>query len=270
MSRLIKIIACLACVLLFQTSFAQIGNNWVFGQFAGLDFGEIPPKPFESNIHSYSYSTGDTVNARAASSISDCQGNLLFYTDGCKIWDSTHQIMSNGNLGCYGTTNTKIPLSSYIIPKPGSNTKFYVFYSWEEKSNRGFHYSLIDMSRGNGKGKVIQKNQLIKKGGRPTGFLTVIEHENNKDYWLVFLYNTGNIVNRDYKFFVYPVTKNGIGSPNIQNVNIDINRGAIFEILKNTPNGEHLLLKARNQYGFNNFIALVNLRSSIKLKLSIS
>ncbi|PSR05715.1 MAG: hypothetical protein BRD49_04280, partial [Bacteroidetes bacterium SW_10_40_5] len=249
------IIVTVATLGIIPNSKAQIENNWVFGKYAGIDFEQSPPQTFTSNIFKYTGSTSnDTVSSYASSSISDCQGNLLFYTNGCRIWDSTHQVMNNGNLGCYNPNNLIEPLSTYIIPKPGSNNKYYVFYSWGSSNSDGFYYSIVDMSQANGKGSVKQKNQLIKQS-TSTSYLTVVEHQNNKDYWLVFLTSPSNSPNSNYRFYAYPLTQNGIGLPVISHVNLYLGI-TTKRILKSTPNGQHLILNARSQIGFNTFITL--------------
>ena len=80
--------------------FAQQGNNWVFGLHGGLTFNSSPPKVFVDSVASENFgkSNLDTLKNAAAnsSSISDCQGRLLFYTSGLQFWDSTHHLMPHG------------------------------------------------------------------------------------------------------------------------------------------------------------------------------
>lgn len=63
-------------------------SNWYFGQNAGLKFmpnGTVIP-----------LSDGQLNTEEGCSSISDTNGNLLFYTDGKTVWDKNHIIMPNG------------------------------------------------------------------------------------------------------------------------------------------------------------------------------
>lgn len=66
---------------------AQFANNWYFGANAGLNFNTVPPTP---------PSVGTTSNVDNSSAISDVNGNLLFYTDGMKVWNSNNLVMPNG------------------------------------------------------------------------------------------------------------------------------------------------------------------------------
>src|SRR5262245_61586499 len=59
---------------------------WVLGPFGGVTFQsgsphKLPPIP-------------NGLGAR--STVSVPQGNLLFYTNGAKVWDRRHQVMPNG------------------------------------------------------------------------------------------------------------------------------------------------------------------------------
>ena len=76
---------------LFGYSQAE-ASHWYFGNGAGLVFdvntGTVTSTDAASN----------TINTNeGCSSISDFNGNLLFYTDGRNVWDKNHSIMSNAN-----------------------------------------------------------------------------------------------------------------------------------------------------------------------------
>ncbi|MFL9844320.1 T9SS type B sorting domain-containing protein [Flavobacterium rhizosphaerae] len=96
-------------------------NNWFFGKNAGIHFlddGSVEPLP-----------GGQMVTNEGCSSISDEEGNLLFYTDGRTVWDRNHIIMPNadyfggtGLLGDPSSTNSAI-----IVPKKGSPDIYYIF-----------------------------------------------------------------------------------------------------------------------------------------------
>lgn len=60
-------------------------NNWFFGNKAGLDFNkENPVVTNESEMNAFT----------SPSVISDpITGELLFYSNGSKVWDNTHQVM---------------------------------------------------------------------------------------------------------------------------------------------------------------------------------
>src|ERR1043165_1653453 len=62
-------------------------NNWFFTGNNGLNFSSGNPV----NI------TGGQITVmEGASAVSDKNGQLLFYTDGIKVWNKNHAIMPNG------------------------------------------------------------------------------------------------------------------------------------------------------------------------------
>ena len=73
-------------------------NNWYFGYGGGITFNTTPPSALTN---------GQLNQSEGCASISDKNGNLLFYTSGTKIYDASHVAMPNG-LGLTG--NPKLQL----------------------------------------------------------------------------------------------------------------------------------------------------------------
>ncbi len=68
---------------------AQGENNiWCFGLRLGLDFNTNTPTQFTHNMNCL----------EGAATVSDEQGNLLFYTLGNKVWDRNGNVMHKGDL----------------------------------------------------------------------------------------------------------------------------------------------------------------------------
>ena len=89
-------------------------NNWYFGNNAGLNF----------NNGRLNIQTDGNMNTIAGcSSISDINGDLLFYTNGASVWNKNHVIMDNGNDLAGDTNNTQ---TSIIIPKPNNQNIYYI------------------------------------------------------------------------------------------------------------------------------------------------
>ena len=80
---------------------------WYFGNFAGLDFNSGNPVS----------TTGSLISFEGSATMSNCDGNLLFYSDGVTVWDNTHNVMTNGT-GLLG--NPSSTQSAIIIPDPGN------------------------------------------------------------------------------------------------------------------------------------------------------
>ncbi len=116
-------------------------NHWYFGTRAGLDFSTEPPTLLNN---------GQTDNLDATATISDNQGNLLFYTDGYHIFNRFHQVMPQGTNPNLFPNQPRV--TCMIIPYPGNPALYYVFIH-NYQSN--FYYALIDMRLDNGKGDVV-------------------------------------------------------------------------------------------------------------------
>ena len=97
----------------------QLSNTWYFGYESGLDFDPSPGTSIPAVL-----TDGKMTADEGCSSISDSTGRLLFYTNGTKIYNRQHQIMSNGD-GLMGHTSAL--QSSIIVPWPGNDSLYYVF-----------------------------------------------------------------------------------------------------------------------------------------------
>ncbi|MBL4652448.1 MAG: hypothetical protein JKY53_06220 [Flavobacteriales bacterium] len=167
------------------TSTAQKqGNIWYFGKFAGLDFNSGSP----TAIYDSAMETREGCSA-----ISDSLGNLLFYTNGVKVWDRNHQVMPNGG-GLYGSSTTT--QSALIVKKPLSDSIYYVFTVAPEANPSGLNYSVVDMSLNNGFGDVVTKNE--KLWGPIAEKLVATIHSNGFDIWI----GVHDFGNSDFLFFL--------------------------------------------------------------------
>ncbi len=126
-------------------------SNWFFGENAGISFD------LDTNTITKSFD-GQLNTREGCSSISDDNGNLLFYTDGLNVWNKNHSIMSNG-FGLNGDESST--QSAIIVPKPNNPNIYYVF-TVDDRERDGFTYGLnyseIDMSLDSGLGSVTVKN----------------------------------------------------------------------------------------------------------------
>jgi len=166
---------------------AQLESNiWYFGANAGITFSTNPPSALTN---------GALFTMEGSASICNSSGNLLFYTDGVTVYNKVHLIMDNGS-GLHGNISTT--QSAIIVPKPGSNTIYYIFTADVQNLNSyGLQYSTVDMSMNSGLGKVISKNTLLIQ---PTSEkITVVKHSNNSSYWLV---THGALNNSFYSFLI--------------------------------------------------------------------
>ncbi len=174
--------ATILILLVCTKSFGQKqANIWYFGDKAGLDFNHTPPKALlNSEMKSYN----------GSASIADVHGQLLFYTNGSTVYDKRHEIMENGtglygygSSGAYRDSNTW-GQSAVIVPRPGFINRYYIF----TVGGRGAHYSEVDLSRNNGNGSIVSKNQpLISRMGYRFRTIGATSHSNRRDYWVCYL-----------------------------------------------------------------------------------
>ncbi len=186
-------------VLLYQIVAAQNeGNIWYFGYGAGLDFNSGAAVPI---------SGGQLNTYEGCASISDANGDVLFYTDGITIYDKSHGIMSNGT-GLFGHPSST--QSAIIVKKPQSATIYYVFtIDGITGDDGGLFYSEIDISLNGGLGAVTNmKNiELFTDAAEK---VTAIKHANGSDFWIVAPQHTSNT------YYSYLLTSTGISLSPVQ------------------------------------------------------
>lgn len=168
-------------------------DNWYFGDYVGLKF---------NSDGSVSVLTDSQMKvSEGCSTISDCYGSLLFYTDGENVWNKNHQIMVNGT-GLFGRdTSTQ---AATIIKKPGSSHIYYIFTTSIQTSMGSSRYSEVDMSLQGGEGEVTNKNVLLFN--RTTEKLAIAKHSNGIDFWAI-------TYNADTKYFhAYLINSGGVSN----------------------------------------------------------
>jgi len=141
MFKKVKINKCLiSTIIIFSVVFeinAQLQNaNWYFGNQAGLNFTETNQDP-DALIDGVMTSDGGSA------SISDSDGNLLFYSDGITVWGDDHKPIKNGT-GLFGNSN--VSQSVIIIPNPEKENEYYIFSNQAQKiGSLGLHYSIVKL-----------------------------------------------------------------------------------------------------------------------------
>lgn len=117
-----KKIALLLLLFFTLTVLAQKeADNWVFGISAGIHFED------NGNV---SILSGTAIQTNeGCSSISDINGNLLFYTDGRNVWDRNNVLMPNGNyeMGTGLLGDPSGTQSAIIVPNKSNPNIYYIF-----------------------------------------------------------------------------------------------------------------------------------------------
>lgn len=185
----------LAGVLLFgSVLFAQENkreNVWMFGYYGGIDFSKGKPIGISNN---------ELTQREGCSSISDEQGKLVLYTDGIRIWNRKHKLISGDTELGGDDTSTQ---SALIIPKPGSSSIYYVFTTY-----RKLICVTIDIGLNNGNGGVVSRTVLLENS---TEKLAAVRHCNQKDFWIL-AHENGNRIFRSYLLTEKGIAKSSVTS----------------------------------------------------------
>jgi gliding motility-associated-like protein len=173
---------------------------WYFGNNAGISFSAGVP-----SVITNSASTCADITATAL----DSSGNLLFYTNGVKVWNSTHNVMNGGsNIGGNVTAGN----TAVIVPRPGSPNIFYIFTP--QAFGGTLKYSVVDMSLSGGLGTVTSTSTIL--AANLTEKLYVVGNCAIGTHWLLAHGTNSN----QYK--VFPITSSGIGSPVITSIGYNL------------------------------------------------
>lgn len=187
----------------FAFSFAQAqleSAYWYFGVNGGLNFSSGEPEViFDGRLE-----TGE-----GCATISDPDGNLLFYTDGRKVYNRNHMVMANGESLLGNSSSTQ---SAIVVPYPGNLNWYYIFTVGADDralpgstTNTGFNYYIVDMTLNSGLGDVlphnVPENNLMPLTSEK---VTAVVHSNNRDFWI--------LTHFEDKFYAYLVTETGINT----------------------------------------------------------
>lgn len=238
-------------ILCYTDFYAQReAGIWYFGVEAGLDFNSGSP---------IALTNGKLMTMEGCATISDRDGNLLFYTDGTSVWNRNHQIMSNGSglLGHRSSTQSAI-----IIPNPINPKIYYIFTVDQPRSsddvgspnsdgkNDGLNYTEVNMNLNGGLGDVnpAKKNiHLITynpNDSKEAEFkcsekITAVQHADGNSYWVVT-----HFINT---FYAFKITNSGVQDNPIKSLTeTSIPLGGYLSnaigYLKSSPNGKKLAI----------------------------
>lgn len=225
--------------------------NWYFGNGAGISF--------KNGIRTV-LDDGAMVAPAGCSSISDNDGNLLFYTNGKTVWNKTHQVMVNGN-GLSGTIEQLH--NSIIIPNPENESIYYIITTRKQLGNTfapGIYYSTVEFTNQYPLGHITEKNiRLVRTASERITAIYLPDQNTYKvitfgqaPYEIAFGAPPPQEIILD-TFCFFNVTGLGVSlssSTSIENEVIS-NTGA----MKISPNGQHLALADNGQ----NFILVYNI-----------
>ena len=227
--------------------------NWYFGSGAGLDFNSGTPVVLTN---------GRLDTQEGCATMSDINGNLLFYTDGSIVYNRNHSIMPNGS-GLLGHSSST--QSAIIVPNPTNNSIYYIFTVDEPNPRNadsnplndkddgvidGLNYSEINMNLDNNFGDINPRKKNIplitynSNNSEENAFkcsekITAIQHADGNSFWVITFFNN--------TFYSFRITSHGVNNNPVKSTvstKIPIGGYLINAIgyLKSSPNGKKLAI----------------------------
>lgn len=243
--RFLLLFFCIHTIFCFSQEEASV---WYFGENAGIKFhpnGSVTP-----------LTDGKLNTLEGCATLSDTNGDLMFYTDGITIYNKNHQVMLNGT-GLKGHASSTQSVT--IVQKPGSSNLFYVFTTDAAAKANGLMYSEIDLNLDGGLGAVTTlKNVPVYA---PTcEKLAIVKHSNNVDYWIITHGWESNT------FYSHLFTALGVSTaPVLSNSGIIVqeHRDNTFGYMKVSPNGKkisvcHQFLTSVELFDFDNSTGIIS------------
>lgn len=186
----------------------------------------------------------------ANTSVSDSLGNLLFFTNGTRLFDRNLNFLSGGNLAPPLDTNgmysgLSLHQGCMFLPWPDDTNKYVLLHTTKELAlpqtypgfipyhlPRHLYMTVLDKSINGGLGGIVSINQIIVTDTLTNwgGGLSVTKHANGRDWWI--------LVKKHYKnkFYKFLLTPGGIQSMGFQLIGLD-NQARFGDIYRFSPNG---------------------------------
>jgi gliding motility-associated-like protein len=164
-------------------------HNWYFGNSPdGIRFNRGTNQATTVKDQFVPFGTGGSAVATDPAT-----ANLLFYTDGLRVYDASHKQMPNGTTGLSGNTSANQP--AVICPVPGQPNKYFIFTNSANFTTGGsINRSVVDMSLfGNavfpspslGNIEATNKNAPVPGLSNRSEGMIILPHANGTDYWLI-------------------------------------------------------------------------------------
>jgi hypothetical protein len=218
-------------ISLIKISHAQHAPyQWVIGLGTGGQWNNQELGFINGNLTNQSLTSINNPFYITNAAIGDVTGNLLFYTNGLRVYNAQHNIIQNGDSIHSGVLNTvwmtlgmPIPQGAVFIPDPADSNRFYLFYSSVDLTLAGcpnlsgngaiekIYYSVIDKTMDSGNGGVVAKNNILLTD--TFGYcLIAIKHGNGHDWWIISRSSSHSF------WFSWLVTSTGISGPFSQTI----------------------------------------------------
>lgn len=209
---------------------------WLFGDHNGIDFRSGTPVAISNpNISLHG------SELKGVATVTDTNGELLFYAEDETVYNSRHDTMVNG-AGMYGSWAA---FQTYLTVRALHDTTLYYLFTidmhsvaGESYSSADVWYSIIDMKADNGLGAVTTKNVPLLTNS--TTQLCAVRHCNERDIWVIAHEWNSNAY---YAFLITPggVSANPVISRTGRQATSDINGTLnLSGYMKASPDGKRI------------------------------
>ena len=249
-----RIILLFVFMVLGKNSFAQFHDaKWV------LCYGQAG---YQNNVV-VDFGTGQSPQAQVTNtvvpmlienaSICDEQGNLLFFTNGTRVYDKNLNFIPGAFLPPpFDTAGVTQGLSQrqgcMYLPWPGDTNRYVLLHTTKELSLPSsypgwipyhlpthLYMTTLDKTYNGGNGGIVSLSQVMLNDtlANTGGGMAVTKHANGRDWWILVKKHYRN------KFYKFLLTPSGMVSMGFQQIGLDY-QPRLGELYIFTPNGETL------------------------------
>src|SRR6056297_2436433 len=178
-------------------------NNWYIGYKSWGDPYEIGRWDFSNGLE-IKLDRGLEAEFRGQNlTMSDREGNLLFYSNGCKLWDANHEVIPGSDPllpgefheeWCVGGSWKGMPRVRTMMGLPfelsEDSTLYYIYQVRDSFVNEPVpnliayfrEHAVLHTDSGL---EVLYTDSTITSNITHTGFFSAIRHANERDWWLI-------------------------------------------------------------------------------------
>jgi PKD repeat protein len=217
--------------------------HWYFYYFSAVDFTQGFPQADYSACQNGTFDNPGGGSGEPSAVMSDDQGDLLFYTDGIRVWNSNHQQINNTLL----MGNESMSQGALIVPSPSNANQFLIFHT-----NSSLRYSEVNIIGGlatmgainipiSGNNVYREINGSLQTGER----ITAIPHCNG--FWII---TTASKTGNDTWLLTLNLSNNNGAVSIVDQSALFLGNQSVgyFEhgYLKAAPDGEHIAMAINN------------------------
>ncbi len=189
--------------------------EWVLGTVGGVVLNFQNGDPTVTNFdRDFSLSSANT-------SICDNSGEILFYSNGCQVFNKNFELLLNGDSLSFpgnpfcNANDFGSPLSQsvIIVPQPSLPGRYFLIHGEFVNSSldtSSLFLSVIDMNANNDLGAVISKREIILSDNLSRSGFELTKHENGLDWWIIAPRFESNCYN------ILLLSENGIERKDVQ------------------------------------------------------